>query len=66
MVPGSARLFVLLNPLTYLVESFRFALMGLRDTPLWTDAVFGVFAVVLAVAGAGFFRRLMPLFADYE
>lgn len=66
MVPGSARIFVLLNPLTYLVESFRFALMGLRDTPLWTDAAFGLFAIVLAVAGAGFFRRLMPLFTDYE
>ena len=66
MVPGAARIWVLLNPLTYLVESFRFALMGLRDTPLWTDAIFAVFAIVIAVAGAGFFRRLMPVFTDYE
>jgi lipopolysaccharide transport system permease protein len=66
MVPGAARIWVLLNPLTYLVESFRFALMGLRETPLWTDAVFAVFALMLAVAGAGFFRRLMPVFTDYE
>ncbi|HET7697848.1 MAG TPA: ABC transporter permease [Vicinamibacterales bacterium] len=66
LVPGAARIWVLLNPLTYLVESFRFALMGLREIPLWTDAVFGVFALVLAVAGAGFFRRLMPVFTDYE
>jgi lipopolysaccharide transport system permease protein len=66
MVPGAAKIWVLLNPLTYLIESFRFALMGLRDTPLWADAMFGVFAVVLAIAGAGFFRRLMPVFTDYE
>lgn len=66
MVPGSARVFVLLNPLTYLVESFRFALMGLRGTPLWADAVFALFATVLAIAGAGFFRRLMPVFSDHE
>jgi lipopolysaccharide transport system permease protein len=66
MVPEAARIWVLLNPLTYLVESFRFALMGLRETPLWADAVFALFALVLAVAGAGFFRRLMPVFTDYE
>ena len=66
MVPGAARIWVLLNPLTYLVESFRFALMGLRETPLWTDAVFAGFALLLAVGGAGFFRRLMPVFTDYE
>jgi lipopolysaccharide transport system permease protein len=66
MVPGSARVWVLLNPLTYLVESFRYALMGLRDTPLWSDGAFAVFAFGLAIAGAAFFRRLMPIFADYE
>jgi lipopolysaccharide transport system permease protein len=66
MVPRSARIWVMLNPLTYLVESFRFALMGLRDTPMWTDAAFAVFALLLAIAGAGFFRRLMPVFTDYE
>lgn len=66
MVPASARVWVLLNPLTYLVESFRYALMGLRDTPMWADGVFAVFALLLAVAGAGFFRRLMPVFSDYE
>jgi lipopolysaccharide transport system permease protein len=66
MVPRSARPWVLLNPLTYLVESFRYALMGMRDTPLWCDGAFAVFALLLAVGGAGFFRRLMPIFADYE
>ena len=66
MVPGAARVWVLLNPLTYLVESFRFALMGLRETPMWVDGIFGVFALLLAVGGAGFFRRLMPVFTDYE
>ena len=66
MVPHSARIWVLLNPLTYLVESFRYALMGLRGTPLWSDALAAVLASLLAVAGAAFFRRLMPIFGDYE
>lgn len=66
MVPRSARIWVLLNPLTYLVESFRYALMGLRSTPMWFDAGFAVFALLLAVGGCAVFRRLMPIFSDYE
>ena len=66
MVPSSARIWILLNPLTYLVESFRYALMGIRSTPMWVDAGFGVFALLLAIAGCAIFRRLMPIFSDYE
>jgi lipopolysaccharide transport system permease protein len=65
-VPPSARLAVLANPMTYLIESFRYALLGLRTTPLWYDAVFGVFALMLAAVGVSFFRTLMPVFSDYE
>lgn len=65
-VPTSARLAVLANPMTYLIESFRFALLGLRTTPLWYDAIFGVLALILAALGVSFFRTLMPVFSDYE
>ena len=40
--------------------------MGVRYTPIWTDAVFGAAALILAIAGAGVFRRLMPIFSDHE
>ena len=65
-MPPSARLAVLANPMTYLIESFRYALLGLRTTPLWYDAVFGVLALMLAAVGVSFFRTLMPVFSDYE
>jgi lipopolysaccharide transport system permease protein len=66
MVPPSMRVLIYLNPLTYLIEAFRFALLGMRTLPLWTDAAF-IAACCLAAAVAGtFFRRLSPVFADYE
>src|SRR5207245_11661358 len=40
MVPRSTRALIYLNPLTYLIEAFRFALLGMRTLPLWTDAAF--------------------------
>lgn len=67
-LPASIRWFMYANPLTHLIESFRFALLGTdaRFTPLWWDAIaLGSSVVAIGVAGA-FFRRLMPLFSDYE
>jgi lipopolysaccharide transport system permease protein len=66
MVPEHARALVYLNPLTYLVEQFRFAFIGLRTVPFWYDAAF-LFVALLAAAMAGaFFRRMSPIFSDYE
>ncbi len=66
MVPERLRFVVFLNPLTYLIEAFRYALLGLRDVPLWVDGAFAL-ACAAAAAGAGaFFKRLSPMFGDYE
>jgi ABC-type polysaccharide/polyol phosphate export permease len=57
---------VYLNPMTYLIEAFRYAVMGQRSSPMWIDAVFFVgAAAAVSVAGA-FFRRMSPVFSDYE
>ncbi len=39
---------VYLNPLTYLIEGFRFALIGIRVSPMWSDALFLLAALALA------------------
>ena len=65
-VPASARLLVLLNPLSYLIETFRFALIGVRATPWWYDLVFLTAATALAPVAGSFFRRMSPIFSDYE
>ena len=66
LVPERARFLVYLNPLTYLIEAFRFAVLGVRFLPLWTDSAFIAACVVGAAVAGTFFRRLSPIFSDYE
>jgi len=65
-VPARVRALVYLNPLTYLIEGFRFALIGVRVSPMWYDALFLAASIALALAAAAFFRRMSPIFSDYE
>jgi lipopolysaccharide transport system permease protein len=65
-VPTRVRALVYFNPLTYLIEGFRFALIGVRVSPVWYDAVFLAGALALALTAAAFFRRMSPIFSDYE
>jgi homopolymeric O-antigen transport system permease protein len=65
-VPARVRFLLFLNPLTYLIDMFRFAVLGMRDLPLWVHPVFvGLTLAGAAVAGT-FFRIVSPVFADYE
>jgi lipopolysaccharide transport system permease protein len=66
LVPSQARALVYLNPMTYLIEAFRYALIGVRVTPMWTDAAFLLAALGLAAISGAFFRRMSPMFSDYE
>src|SRR4051812_2226399 len=66
MVPRSARFLLYLNPMSYLMEEFRFALLGIRTTPMWADLAFLMCAAVAAAVAATFFRRMSPVFSDYE
>ena len=66
MVPPHARPLVYLNPLTYLIEAFRYAIMGQRVLPLWADVAFLASAALAASAAGAFFRRMSPVFSDYE
>ena len=66
MVPPRARLLVYLNPMTYLIESFRYAVIGVRTAPMWHDAAFLAVILVLAAVSGTFFRRMSPIFSDYE
>jgi lipopolysaccharide transport system permease protein len=65
-VPERVRPLVFLNPLSYLMEAFRYALLGIRTLPIWTDLVFLAVAVLGAAVSATFFRRMSPVFSDYE
>ncbi len=66
LVPRQARVLVMMNPMSYLIEAFRFALIGVRVTPVWYDGVFLIASVLLAAIAGAFFRRMSPIFSDYE
>jgi len=66
MVPARARLLVYLNPMTYLIESFRYAMIGLRTSSMWQDASFLAATLLFAMIAGAFFRRMSPVFNDYE
>lgn len=65
-VPARVRALVYLNPLTYLIEGFRYALIGVRVSPVWHDPVFLALSLLFALVAATFFRRMSPIFSDYE
>jgi lipopolysaccharide transport system permease protein len=65
-VPPGVRVLVYLNPLSYLMDSFRFALLGIRTLPIWFDFAFLAVALAGAAVSGTFFRRMSPVFSDYE
>lgn len=66
MVPERVRPLIYLNPLSYLIDGFRFALIGVRSSPLWVDTIFLLASLTAAALGGSFFRRMSPVFSDYE
>jgi len=65
-IPASARFLLYLNPLTYLIDMFRFAILGIRDLPFWVDPMFLASAVAATALAGTFFRSVAPIFSDYE
>jgi lipopolysaccharide transport system permease protein len=65
-LPSSVRPLIYLNPLSYQMDAFRFALLGVRTSPVWLDFAFLAAALAGAALSGAFFRRLSPVFNDYE
>lgn len=66
MMPPTFRWFTNFNPMSYIIEGYRYALLGAPyPPPTMTQAVvFWTSATVIFVIGATVFRRLKPSFAD--
>lgn len=66
MVPSGARMFVMLNPVTYMLEAFRSCLI-VGYGPNWPAiAIFMSLSVLSLVGGAAFFHRFKSVIVDYE
>lgn len=64
MVPVKWQTIYALNPMTGVVEGFRWALLGTGQPPGTLTLVSSIVAVVLLISGMFYFRRMERLFAD--
>jgi len=64
MIPEQWRVLYALNPMTGVVEGFRWALLGTGQPPGIMTAVSSGVALLLMVTGMFYFRRMERLFAD--
>ena len=63
-VPDKWRLIYALNPMTGVVEGFRWALLNTESAPGPMVVVSAVIAVVILISGMFYFRRMERTFAD--
>jgi len=63
-VPENLRFLFLLNPMTWVVQGFRWCLLGVGGMD-WTGlGITAVFAVLVLLGGLFYFRRMESGFAD--
>lgn len=65
MVPQSFRAIILLNPLSYLMERLRDALLYAEPGIHWQDGLCLIICVAVLLVGRWFFNRLSPHFEDF-
>lgn len=65
-LPAAAQPLIWLNPVHYMLESFRSALMS-GYGPKWTAlAIFASISIMTVIVGASFFQRFKGIIVDYE
>lgn len=63
--PSTLQAILILNPITGLIEAWRWALVGLPEPSLAAIGIAGAWTVILAVIGWLIFSRMEVSFADY-
>jgi lipopolysaccharide transport system permease protein len=63
-VPDSLRLVYALNPMVGVIEGFRASLIGTTPMPWDMIAVGGIMALLIALSGTFYFKRMERTFAD--
>jgi len=65
LVPAKYRIFFALNPMTGVVDGFRWALLGSQQSaPNLMWVVSSLIAVIILISGLFYFRRMERTFAD--
>jgi len=66
MLPSSFQFMVYLNPIYYMVEMFRIAILGERFRLILVPAVFSAMCLLVFSAGCAFFYKFKGILVDYE
>ncbi len=66
MLPSSFSFMVYLNPIYYMVEVFRIAILGEQSRLFLVPAVFVLMSLCVFSAGCAFFYRFKGILVDYE
>jgi len=64
LIPAEWQMLYRLNPMTGVVEGFRWALLGTGQAPDWTTALSTALVLVLLISGAFYFRRTERTIVD--
>lgn len=64
LIPEQFRLLYALNPMVGVIEGFRSALLGTNPMPWDFIAIGSVTAILIAISGIAYFRRMEKIFAD--
>jgi lipopolysaccharide transport system permease protein len=64
MIPERWQLIYALNPMTGVVEGFRWALLGTTSAPGPMVAVSSLISIIILITGLYYFRRMERTFAD--
>ncbi len=63
-IPENWHWFITLNPMAYIVDGYRSAILGDLSFDLLSTAIFWVIAIVVLIAGSIVFQKLRPHLAD--
>lgn len=63
-IQGKLKLFFYLNPMTWIIQGFRWSLLGIGDMDWMKIAITGCFSVAVLFIGVFYFRKMEGYFAD--
>ncbi len=66
MVPSSLQLVILVNPISYILEAFRYVFIGGHEVFIWQWLMFIIISLATFCIGASFFQRFKGFVVDYE
>ena len=64
-VPEKLKLIFFLNPMTWIIQGFRWSLLGVGEMDWQKILITGLFSIVVLFAGLFYFRRMESEFADF-